>query len=80
MIMSHADTGRAIRAAITAAEAALAKADSLATAEFRKIVDPADLAKVQASYASAVKAVNALHRAAAKAKVRSDVIMPKFGK
>jgi hypothetical protein len=78
--MNITDIARAIRAEITAAEAALAKADALATAEFRALIEPADLAKVEAAHARAVKAVNALHRAAAKAKPRGDVILPQFGK
>ena len=78
--MNITDTARAIRAEITAAEAALAKADCLATAEFRAMIEPADLAKVEAAHMRATKAVNALHRAAARAKPRPDVILPRFGK
>ena len=74
------ETARLIRAEIMAAETALAKADALATAEFRALVQPDDLAKVEAAHNRATKALTALHRAAGRAKFRPDVIMPRFGK
>ena len=78
--MNTADIARAIRAEITAAEAALARADALATAEFRALIEPADLAKVETAYNRASKAVGAFHRAVARAKTRGDVALPFLGK
>ena len=78
--MNPTETARAIRAEIMAAETALAKADALATAEFRALVAPDDLVKVEAAHSRAARALTALHRVAGKAKFRPDVILPRFGK
>lgn len=78
--MNPVEISRAIRAEITAAEAALAKADALATAEFRALVDPADLAKVETAHARATKAVGAMHKALDRASKATGGITPQFGK
>ena len=78
--MNPTETARAIRAEIMAAETALAKADALATADFRALVAPDDLVKVEAAHSRATRALAALHRVAGKAKFRPDVILPRFGK
>lgn len=62
--MSNVEIARAVRAEITKAEAALAKADALATAEFRATMDPDKMAKAEAAMARATKALTMLHRAA----------------
>jgi len=71
---------RTVRAKITEAEAALAAADAVASQELRDMIEPADLARVETALARAIKATNALHRAAGKAKARDGVVMPKIGK
>ena len=78
--MTNIETARAIRAAITRAEHALAEADALATADFRATMDPDKMAKAEAAMSRATKALTALHRAATAAvKSSGDVTVQSGG-
>ena len=77
--MTNADIARGIAAEINDAHAALARANALATEEFRALVQPADLSKVETAHARATRAVNALHRAVAKAARNSGDVTVQSG-
>ena len=78
--MNELEIARAMRVAIREAETALAKVDALATPEFRAAQNPDLVAKAEAAYARAEKALATLHKALDKGAKGNGGISPQFGK
>jgi hypothetical protein len=78
--MTDIEIARAMKVAIREAEVALARVDALATPEFRARQDANLVAKAEAAFARAEKAIGALHKALDKGGRANGDIAPQFGK